>query len=80
LVSHGTGRTEAQNVGEWKLRKISGPKREEVTGDWGKVHAEELHGLNSLPDTMRVIKQARMKWAVHVACMGEKRNGYRFFL
>jgi hypothetical protein len=53
------------------LRRIFGPKRGEVTGDWRKLHNEELHNLYSSPN--RMIK-SRMRWAGHVARMGEKRN------
>jgi hypothetical protein len=59
------------------LRRIFGPKRDEVTGDWRKLHNEELHNLYSSPDIMRMIKSRRMRWAGHVARMGEKRNAYR---
>jgi hypothetical protein len=54
------------------LRRISGPKRDEVTGDWRKLHSEEFHNLYSSPDIIRQIKSRRMRWAGHVACMGEK--------
>jgi PAS domain-containing protein len=59
------------------LRRIFGPKREEVTGEWRKLHSEELNGLYSLPNIVRVIKSRRMRWAGHVACMGEGRVVYR---
>jgi hypothetical protein len=59
------------------LRRIFGPKREEVTGEWRKMHSGELHNLYSSPDTIRQIKSRRMRWAGHVACMGEGRNVYR---
>jgi hypothetical protein len=52
------------------LRRIFGPKRDEVTGGWSKLHNEELHGLYSIPSIIRVIKARRMIWAGHVACMG----------
>jgi hypothetical protein len=48
-----------------------------VTGDWRKLHNEELHNLYSSPSIIRVIKSRRMKWEGHVARMGEKRNAYR---
>jgi hypothetical protein len=51
------------------LRKIFGPKREEY-GSWRKLHNDELHGLYSLPNIVRVIKSRRMRWAGHVARMG----------
>jgi hypothetical protein len=49
------------------LRRIFGPKRDEVIGDWRKLHNEELHNLYSLPNIIRMIKSMRMKWAAHVA-------------
>jgi hypothetical protein len=59
------------------LRRIFGPKRDEVTGEWGKLHNEELHDLYSSLSIIRIIKLRRMIWAGHVARMGEKRNAYR---
>jgi hypothetical protein len=55
------------------LRIIFGPKRDEVTGDWRKLHNEELHILYSFPNIIRQIKSRRMRWAGHVA-MGEVRK------
>jgi hypothetical protein len=49
------------------LRRIFGPKRDEVTEGWRKLHNEELHDLCSLPSTIRMIKSRRMRWAGHVA-------------
>jgi hypothetical protein len=60
-----------------RLRRIFGPKREEVTGEWGKLHNGELHNLYSYPDIIRQIKSRRMRWAGHVIRMGEGRNVYR---
>jgi hypothetical protein len=59
------------------LRRIFGPKRDEVTGEWRKLHNGELHNLYSPPDIIRQIKSRRMRWAGHVARMGEGRNVYR---
>jgi hypothetical protein len=59
------------------LRRIFGPKGEEVTGKWEKLHSGELHILYSSPDIIRQIKSRRMGWAGHVARMGERRNVYR---
>jgi hypothetical protein len=59
------------------LRGIFGPKRDEVTGEWRKLHSGELHNLYSSPDIIRQIKSRRMRWAGHVARMGEGRNMYR---
>jgi hypothetical protein len=58
------------------LRRIFGPKREE-DGSWRKLHNDELHDLYSSPNIVRVIKSRRMRWAGHVARMGEGRNAYR---
>ena len=52
------------------LRRIFGPKRDEVTREWRKLHKEELNDLYSSPNIVRVIKSRRMGWAGHVACMG----------
>jgi hypothetical protein len=62
------------------LKGIFGPKREDVTGEWRKLHNEELRGLYSLPSIIRIIKLRRVKWAGHVARMGEKRNAYRLLV
>jgi hypothetical protein len=59
------------------LRRISGPKRDEVTGEWRKLHNGELHNLYSSPDIIRHIKSRRMRWVGHVARVGEKRKVYR---
>jgi hypothetical protein len=52
-------------------RRIFGAKRDEVTGGWRKLHNEELHNLYSSPSIIRMIKSRRMRWAGHVARMGE---------
>jgi hypothetical protein len=59
------------------LRGIFGPKRDEVTEDWRKLHNEELHNLYSSPDIIRQIKSRQMRWAGHVARMGEERKLYK---
>jgi hypothetical protein len=59
------------------LRGIFGPKRDEVTGDWRKSHNVELHNLYSAPDIIRQVKSTRMRWAGHVARMGEERKMYK---
>ena len=59
------------------LRRIFGPRRDEVTGDCRKMHNEELNVLYCSPNIVRVIKSRRMRWAGHVACMGEERGVYR---
>jgi hypothetical protein len=62
------------------LRKIFGPKRDEMTGEWRKLHDEELHDLYSLPNIIRLIKSRGMRWVGHVARMGGKRNMYRLLV
>jgi hypothetical protein len=59
------------------LRKIFGPKRDEVRGKWRKLHSKELNDLYSSPNTVRVIKSRRMRWARHVARIGDSRGVYR---
>jgi hypothetical protein len=59
------------------LRRIFGPKRDEVTGGWRMLHNEELHNLYSSPSIIRIIKSRRMMWAGHVARIGEEKNVYR---
>jgi hypothetical protein len=59
------------------LRRIFGPKRDEVTGEWRKKHNEELHSLYSFPDTIRQVKSRRMRWVGHVARVGEERKVYK---
>jgi hypothetical protein len=61
------------------LRRIFGPKRDEVAGGWRKLHNEELHGLYSSPSIVRVIKARRIRWAGHVARMGEMRKYIQHF-
>jgi hypothetical protein len=62
------------------LRRIFRPKRDEVMGDWRKLHNEELHNLYSSPNIFRMIKSRRMRWAGHVARVGETRNAYRILV
>jgi hypothetical protein len=62
------------------LRRIFGPKRDEVTGEWRKLLNKELRDLYSSPSIIRIIKSMRMRWARHVARMGEKRNAYRLWV
>jgi hypothetical protein len=52
------------------LRRIFGPKRDELTGEWRKLHNEELHDLYSSPSIIRIMKARRMRWAEHVARKG----------
>jgi hypothetical protein len=58
------------------LKKIFGPKRDKVTGEWRRLLNEELHDLFSSPNIIRVIKSRRMRWAVHVARMGVRVGAY----
>jgi hypothetical protein len=58
------------------LRRIFGPKREEVVGGWRRLHNEELHNLYASPNIVRVIKTRRMRSAGHVERMGDMRNAY----
>jgi hypothetical protein len=62
------------------LRMIFGLKRDEVTGEWRKLHNKELHDLYSSPSIIRIIKSRRMRRAAHVARIGEKRNAYRLLV
>jgi hypothetical protein len=62
------------------LRRIFGPKREEVAGDWRTLHNEELHNLYTSPNIIRVIKSRSVRWAVHVARMGAMRNAYNILI
>jgi hypothetical protein len=59
------------------MRRVFGPKKDEGTGDWRKLHNEELNGLYALPNIVRVVKSRRMRWAGHVARMGEGIGGHR---
>jgi hypothetical protein len=62
------------------LRRIFGPKRDEMTEEWRKLHNEELHYLYSSPSIIRIMKARRMRWARHVTRMGEKRNAYKLLV
>jgi hypothetical protein len=59
------------------LRRIFGPKRDEVTGEWRRLHNKELYALYSSPNIFRVVKSRRLRWVGHVARMGERRGAYR---
>ena len=59
------------------LRRVFGPKRDELTGEWRKLRNEKLTDLYSLPNIVRVVKSRRMRWAGHVARMGEDRGVHR---
>jgi hypothetical protein len=62
------------------LRRVFGPKRDEVTGEWRKLHNEELNDLYFSPNIVRVIKSRRRKWEGHVARLGERRGVYRILV
>jgi len=59
------------------LRRVFGPKRDEITGEWKKLHNEEFSDLYSLPNIVRVVKSRRMRWPGHVARMGQGRGLHR---
>ena len=59
------------------LRRVFGPKRDELTGEWRKLHKEKLNDLYSLPNTVRVVKSRQMRWAGHVVRMVKDRGVYR---
>jgi hypothetical protein len=62
------------------LRRIFGPKRDVVIGGWRKLHNEGLYNFCSSPSIIRMIKSRRVRWAGHVARLGEKRNAYRILV
>jgi hypothetical protein len=62
------------------LRIISGPKRDEVTGEWRKLHNEEINDLHSSPNIVHVITSRKMRLAGHVQCMGDRRSVYGVFV
>jgi hypothetical protein len=62
------------------LRRVFGTKRDEVTEEWRKLHNEELNDLYTSPNIIHVLKFRRMRWAGHVACMGEGRGAYRILV
>jgi hypothetical protein len=67
-------------VSENRVLRIFGPKRNGVKGGWRKLNNEELRDFYSSPSIIRIINSRRMRWAGHVARMGEKRNGYRLLV
>jgi hypothetical protein len=62
------------------LRRIFGPKRDKATGEWRRLHNEELNDLYSSPNIICIIKLRRMRRVGHVACMGKKRGAYRILV
>ena len=77
LVTHKTEEHRLKVFENRVLRRIIGPKRDEVTEEWRKLHNEELNDLYSSPNIGRAIKSRRMRWVRHVAHMGEGRGMYR---
>jgi hypothetical protein len=72
VVSHTREKYRLRVFENGVLRRIFGPKRDEIAGEWRKLHNEELHNLYSSPDIIRQIKSRRMRWVGHVARMGEE--------
>jgi hypothetical protein len=62
------------------FRRIFGPKRDEVTGGWRKLHNDEIRNLYSSPSIIRMIKSRKMKWSRHVSQIWERRNSYRILV
>jgi len=62
------------------MRKIFGPRRDEVTGEWRRLYYEELNDLYSSPNILRMIKSRRKRWAVHVARIGGESGVYRILV
>jgi hypothetical protein len=62
------------------LRRIYGPKRDEVTGEWRKLHNGKLHNLSTSPNIIRQTRSRRMRWVGLIACMGEERSVYKVLM
>jgi len=77
LVAHTEGGARLRVFENRVLRRIFRPKGDEVTGEWRKLHNEDLHDMHSSPNITRAIKLRKIRWAGHVARMGESRNVYR---
>jgi hypothetical protein len=77
LVAHIEGGKQAEVFENKVLRRIFGPKRNEVTGEWRRLHNKELYALYSSQNIIRMIKSRGPKWAGHEARMEERRGGYR---
>jgi hypothetical protein len=76
-LSHSAGNIRLRVFEKRVPRKIFGPKRDEVTWEWIRLHNEEFYDLNSSQNIIRVSKSGRMRWLGHVAPMGERRDTYR---
>jgi hypothetical protein len=79
LVSDNKGKHRLRVFENRVLRRTFGPKRNEVMGDWRKLHNEELHDLYSSPSIIRMITSRRVRWEGHAEQMGDKRNTYRIW-
>ena len=78
MVSHVERETQVTGVFENKvLRKIFGPKRDEITGEWRKLHNAELYAMYSWSNIIRNLKSRRLRWTGHIAHMEQFRNAYR---
>jgi len=77
LVTHTEGESRPRVFKNRVLRRIFGPERDDVTGEWGRLHNELLNDLYFSPNIIRVINLRKMRWKGHVACMGERRSAYR---
>jgi hypothetical protein len=80
LVSHTEGGTKTEGVGNRVLRRIFGPKRDEMTGEWRRLCNEELNDLYLSPNIIWVIKSRRMRWVGHAALTGEGSGAYRILV
>jgi len=80
LVADIEGGTQAGVFDNRVLRRAFGSKRDEVTGEWRRLHNEELRDHSSLPNIVGVVKSGRMRWAEHVARMGEGRDVHRILV
>jgi len=80
LVAHTEGGMRLTVFENRAMRRIFGPKRNEITEEWRKLHNEELDDLYSSQNIIQVIKSRRTRWAGHVVCMGERRGVYRILL
>jgi hypothetical protein len=80
LVCHIEGGSWTEGVREKDGEEICGPKKREFMGEWRRLHNEELHGLYCSPSIIQVIKSRRMRWATHMARMGDRRGAHRVFV